>query len=500
MKTRFTIFFIFIFTCVVIAQGKRINIVNSDNQILDEENLPGATILLGNVKIKHQGITLQCKKAIHYKNENFIKAFGNVILNQGDTIIQTSKYTEYNGNTQKAISWGNVRIRDSQMTLSTDTLYFDRTKQLLYYKYSATIRDSINILTSDTGNYFLESSKFQAISDVVLTNPEYVLNSNHLDYYTKSGKAYLYGPSTITSKANLIYCEKGFYDTKQNISHFTKNARIEFNDREIKADSLYYDRNKGFASATNHIQIIDTLNNSLIKGNYAELFEKLDSAYVINRAVAITNTNKDSTFIHGDTLLVTGKPDKRIIRAYHHVKFFKSDMSGKCDSIFSDQGSGLTRMFKNPVLWSNDSQITGDTIQLLSNIETDKLDSLKVIENAFIISKDSIGFNQIKGRNLYGKFEENDLRFVNIIGNAEVIHFVRNEDKSLIGIEKTTCSEIEFILKDGAIQNAKFINQPEGETYPPSKLPENVRKLRGFEWREDEKPLSKEDIFKTNEK
>jgi len=157
-------------------------------------------------------------------------------------------------------------------------------------------------------------------------------------------------------------------------------------------------------------------------------------------------------------------------------------------------------MFKNPVLWSNDSQITGDTIQLLSNIETDKLDSLKVIENAFIISKDSIGFNQIKGRNLYGKFEENDLRFVNIIGNAEVIHFVRNEDKSLIGIEKTTCSEIEFILKDGAIQNAKFINQPEGETYPPSKLPENVRKLRGFEWREDEKPLSKEDIFKTNEK
>ncbi len=482
------------------AQGKRINIVNSDNQILDEENLPGATILLGNVKIKHQGITLQCKKAIHYKNENFIKAFGNVILNQGDTIIQTSKYTEYNGNSQKAVSWGNVRIRDSQMTLSTDTLYFDRTKQLLYYKYSATIRDSINTLTSDTGNYYLENSKFQAISDVVLTNPEYILNSNHLDYYTKSGKAYLYGPSTMTRKEYLIYCEKGFYDTKQNISHFTKNARIEFNEREIKADSLYYDRNRGFASATNHIQIIDTLNNSIIKGNYAELFEKLDSAYVINRAVAITNTNKDSTFIHGDTLLVTGKPDKRIIRAYHHVKFFKSDMSGKCDSIFSNQATGLTQMFKNPVLWSNDSQITGDTIQLLSNIETDKLDSLKVIENAFIISKDSIGFNQIKGRDLYGKFEENDLRFVNIIGNAEVIHFVRNEDKSLIGIEKTTCSEIEFILKDGAIQNAKFINQPEGETYPPSKLPKNVRKLRGFEWREDEKPLTKEDIFKNDEK
>jgi len=500
LKTRFTILFFFIFTCITLAQGKRITIANSDNQIYDEEALPGATILLGNVKIKHEGITLHCKKAIHYKSDNFIKAFGNVVLNQGDTIIQTSQYTEYNGNSQKALSWGNVKIRDPNMTLSTDTLNFDRSNQLLFYKYGATIKDSINTLTSNTGNYYLETGKFQAISDVVLTNPDYVLNSNHLDYYTKSGKAYLYGSSTITSKNNFIYCEKGFYDTKQNISHFTRNARIEYDDREIKADSLYYDRNLGFASATKNIYIIDTLNNSLIKGNYAEFYEKLDSAFVINRAVAITNTNKDSTFIHGDTLLVTGKPDKRIIRAFHHVKFFKSDMSGKCDSIYSNQGNGLTQMFKNPVLWSNDSQITGDTIQLISNVDTDKLDSLKVLQNAFIISRDSIGFNQIKGRILHGKFEENDLRFVNIIGNSEVIQFVRNDDKSLIGIEKTTCSEIHFVLKDGAIQSAKFINQPEGETYPPSKLPENVRKLRGFEWREDEKPLSKEDIFKNDEK
>ena len=123
--------------------------------MIDEEKLPGATILLGHVKIKHEGITLKCKKAIHYKNDNYIKAFGDVILNQGDTIIQTSKYTEYNGNTQKALSWGNVVITDPQMTLRTDTLNFDRSKQVLYYKYGATIRDSINTLTSDTGNYYL---------------------------------------------------------------------------------------------------------------------------------------------------------------------------------------------------------------------------------------------------------------------------------------------------------------------------------------------------------
>jgi lipopolysaccharide export system protein LptA len=483
------------FSLAVAAQGKRIEIIHSDNSSIDEKKLPGATILLGNIVIRHQGIKLTCKKAIHYKNENFIKAYGDVVLNQGDSIVQTSQYTEYNGNNEQALSWGNVVIRDPKMTLRTDTLNFDRSRQLLYYKYGATIKDSINVLTSNKGNYYLENNKFQAISNVLLTNPDYVLESNHLDYYTDSGRAYLYGSSTITSDDNLIYCEKGFYDTKQNISHFTKNARIEYDDKEIKADSLFYNRNLGFASASQNITIIDTLNHTVLKGHYAEFFEKLDSAFVVDRAVAISNTNKDSLFIHGDTILATGKPDKRIIRAYHHVKFFKSDLSGKCDSIHSDQGIGLTQLFKKPVLWSNKSQITGDTIQLINNVETNQLDSLKVLQNAFIIDRDSIGFNQIKGRDLYGKFVDNDLRYVNIVGNSEVIHFVRDEEENLIGIEKTTCSEIHFVLRDGKIESSKFINQPDGQTYPPSQLPENVRKLRGFLWRELEKPLTKNDIF-----
>ena len=491
--------YLFIICCLLsfasVAQGKRIQIVHSDISSIDEENLPGATILLGNVAIRHQGIKLNCKKAVHYKNDNFIKAYGDVVLNQGDSIIQTSRYTEYNGNSQKALSWGKVVIKDPKMTLSTDTLNFDRTKQLLYYRHGATIKDSINVLTSNLGNYYLENNKFQAISDVVLTNPDYVLESNHLDYYTDSGQAFLYGSSTITSDDNLIYCEKGFYDTKMNVSHFTKNARIEYDDKEIKADSLFYNRNLGFASATRNISIIDTVNNSVLKGHYAEFFEKLDSAFVVDRAVAITNTNKDSLFIHGDTILATGKPEKRIIRAYHHVKFFKSDLSGKCDSIHSDQSIGLTQMFRNPILWSNKSQITGDTINLINDVKTNSMDSLKVLQNAFIIDKDSIGFNQIKGRDLFGKFIENDLRFVNIVGNSEVIHFVRNEQKELIGIEKTNCSEIHFVLKDGRIESSKFINQPDGQTYPPSQLPLNARKLRGFLWREIEKPLTKNDIF-----
>ncbi|MEN8187001.1 MAG: OstA-like protein, partial [Bacteroidota bacterium] len=381
MKTKALLIISLFFTLFTFSQGKRINIIHSDNSAIDEEKLPGATVLLGNVHINHEGSSLKCKKAVHYTKENYIKAYGNVILNQGDTIIQNSQYTEYNGNTKRALSWGNVVIRDPKMTLSTDTLHFDRNKQYVYYRNGATIRDSINVLTSNSGNYYLENNKFQAISDVVITNPDYVLKSNHLDYYTNSGRAFLYGPSTITSDKNMIYCEKGFYDTQANISHFTRNARIVYDNREIKGDSLFYDRNLGFASASKNFQITDTINNSVLKGNYAEYFEKKDSAFAIDRAVAIMNTNADSTFVHGDTLLVTGKPENRIIRAYHRVKFFKSDLSGKCDSIHSNQRTGLTQMFYDPIIWSNESQITGDSIQLLSDSKTEKLDSLKVLQN-----------------------------------------------------------------------------------------------------------------------
>ena len=499
-KKYFYVIFILI-TVVVNAQQKRIQIIHADNSIQNEEKYPGATILLGNVFIEHEGFTLRSKKAIHYRQNNILKAFGDVVLNQGDTISQTSTYVEYNGNSKKAVSWGNVILKDQLMTLSTDTLFFNRKKQLLYYHSGATIKDDENILTSKLGNYYLENSKFMAESDVVITNPEYVLESNHLDYYTNNGQAFLYGPSTITSKDNKIYTEKGFYDTKINVSHFTKNSKIEYNDRTITADSLYYDRNTGFASATKNIIIKDTTNHSVIKGNYAELFQKQDSAFVVGRAVAITEIEKDSMFIHGDTLLITGQIKKRIVRAFPNVKFFKSDLSGKCDSLHSNQVTGLTQLIRNPVLWSQESQITGDSIHLISNPKTEKLDSLKVLKNVFIIQKDSVGYNQIKGRNLFGKFIDNDLQIIDIIGNAESIFYVRDDtDNSLIGIDKATCSTINIRLKDNKILSTKCNTQPTGDTNPPSKFPENARKFRGFIWREDERPLTKDAIFNTDKK
>ncbi|WP_170324205.1 OstA-like protein [Polaribacter vadi] len=470
-------------------------------QEADEEKYPGATVLIGNVQMNHEGIDLTCQQALYYRKQNFFKAIGNVLIKQGDTITQTSDYADYDANAKQALSWGNVVLKDPTMTLTTDTLQFDRINQKLYYQSYATIKDETNTLKSKYGNYYLEDKKFIATTRVTVVNPEHNLESEHLNYYTETGHTYLYGPSTITNtqNENRIYCEKGFYDTKTDISHFLDNAKIYSKERTIEGDSLYYDKKRGFASATNNIQIIDTVQNFISRGNYAELFELKDSLYIIKKAVAISIIDKDSMFIHGDTLLVTGKPKKRIVRTYHNVKIFKSDLQGKCDSIHTNQTTGYTKMYRNPVIWSDQNQITGDSIYLQSNTETENLDSLKVFNNAFIISKDSLSkddFNQIKGRNMYGKFLENKLKTLFVEGNAESVYFNRNEETDVLEtITKEISSNIEFVFDNGEIESIKYLKASEGKTYPPSMFPDEDRKLKNFIWREDEQPKKMEDIF-----
>lgn len=484
------------------SQTKKIKILNSDNTTASP-NYPGAIVLLGNVNVEHEGATIRCDKAYLYQTKRLIKGMGNVVVNQGDTVYQYSKYVDYDGLKKKAISWGDVLMKDELMELKTDTLHFDRKKQLLYYNCGGTLKDTANVLNSRIGNYELKTNKFQAKSKVTVTNKDNSkLESNHLDYYTSTGIAKILGPSTITNENSKIYTEKGVHNTKTNISNFVKNSTIYFKDRIIKGDSLHYNKNKEFASATGNIKVTDTINNAIIKGGYAEYFKLKDSLFVIKKAVAIYEVDKDSMYIHGKRLELTGKVNNRIVRAYNHVKLFKSDLQGKCDSLISFEKTGITKLLTNPVVWAQDNQITGDSIHLISNTKTEQLDSLKILGKAFMISKDSLGYNQLKGKNMYGKFLNNDLKQLDVVGNSEAIYFARDDAKKLIGITKKQAStKIVITFDKKEIELIDFVGKPDGKTYPHSKwkgLHPQEKRYRNFIWREKEQPKTIEDIFTWN--
>jgi lipopolysaccharide export system protein LptA len=486
----------------VLAQTpKKIIVEHSDFADVNQAEMPDAFLLTGNVRVNHDGVVLTCNKAYYFQKENYIKAFGNVQLVQGDTLFLNSKYAEYSGNAKKAFASGDAFMSSPDATLETDTINFDRNTQEVYYTNKGTIINEENTLVSKSGKYYVATKKFRFLTAVTITNPTYVIKSNHVDYFTNSGHSYLFGPSTITSKKNYIYTEKGFYDTKKNLGHFLRKSYIKYDDRLIEGDSLYYDRNKEFASATRNVKITDSINSGIVKGHYAELYKKQDSMFVTKRAVAVNFVENDSVYIHGKKLMVTGKEDNRIIRAYSDARFYKKDMSGKCDSIHSSSKTALTKLIGSPVLWNGKNQITGDLMHLIGDNTTKKLDSLKVLNNTFLVSKDTLGtgYNQVKGQKLFGKFEEGKLHDVDIIKNAEVIYYMRNEAKELIGINKNISSKINLLFEDNAVETITFFTQIDGDIFPETELPENARKLRGLVWRGDEKIESMENLFSDEE-
>lgn len=463
----------------------------------------------------HEGINMWCDQAVYYEKEDFIEAYSNVIMNQGDTINMTAKYAEYSGKTQLAFASGNVILTEPKSVLTTDTLFFDSVKQQAFYNTKGKIvRDSSGTITSQIGRYYMEQKKYQFVQDVVLVNPEYTLNTEHLDFYTETGHAYMYGPSTIVGETSTIYTERGFYDTNNDTGHFVRKSKINYENREVVGDSMYFDRKINFASATNNIVVTDTINKSIARGHYAEVWRAKDSVFITKRALAITVQEKDSIYMHSDTLMVTGKPEHRITRAYYNAKIYKSDLSGKADSIHADHKTGLTQLInlerfsstdkfairRKPILWNLGNQMTGDTIHLISNPETEQLDSLIVFDNAFVLSRDTIGdskgFNQIKGLKLIGLFKDNELYNIDIIKNAEVIYYTRDGNNELVGINKSRSGSINIKISNNEIDEIRMLQDVTGDLYPESMFPENARKFRGFDWREEERPLSVEDLFK----
>ena len=486
---------------------KQIEIVYAGTLTIDNDKYPGATIFNSDdqrkVQFRHQGMDIWCDVAVLYQKTNQVKAFGDVFIQQGDSLKMNSNFVEYNGDTKIALAKENVKLRNEKMTLETQELFFDRNTQEAYYLNHGKISDEENVLTSKEGRYFVAPKKSQFSSQVNITNADFQINSLTLDYYHSTGHVYMFGPTTITGKDYIAYGEKGFYDTKTEKGYFMDMARIDYDNKRLTGDSLYFDKFRNFASATNNIIIRDTINHTLVKGHYGEIHKAQDSMFITKKALIASLVDKDSVYIHAKRIMVTGKTGARIVRAYTGARIYKTDIQGKCDSIHSSQTTGLTQLIGKPILWSGKSQMTGDHIQLLANTQTEKLDSLRVFDNAFLIEKDTLGegYNQVKGKTLKGKFKENKLNNVNLYQNTEVIYYVYDDQNNPAGINKSKCSQIRVdFATNQQIETVIFYKDVDGGIYPEDKINKEELRFPNFNWRGDEIILSKNDIFPEEEK
>jgi lipopolysaccharide export system protein LptA len=483
--------------CIVSGQETtKILLDKADNWKYNKEIGKDVQRIIGNVIMHHDSAYLYCDSAYLDEGNNSVIAYGNVHVKLSDTLNLYGDSLHYDGNTKIARVKSNVKLIDNETVLTTDTLVYYRLTQIAQYDYWGKIVNEDNVLVSKHGYYFTDKKEFFFKHKVILINPHYTMHSDTLMYNTITKTAYFYGPSDIKSKEDSIYCENGWYNTRLDIARFRERAIIYHNEQSLTGDSMYYERRIGYGQVFRNAVLADTLKDIILKGNYGEMHRNTGYAFMTQRAQAIVIDKTDSLFVHSDTIKATFDSAQNIknIFFYYKTKFFRHDIQGKCDSMTYHGPDSTLVMYGDPVIWSDLNQLTADSITL--TILNGQIDSLVMYSSAFIVSRDDTNkYNQVKGRDMVGYIRNNELYKIRVIGNAETIYYVREEDRTLIGINKAIASDMLIFLENKEVKSITYIDQPVATLYPEKEISPFDLKLKGFKWIPEKRPLLKSDIF-----
>ncbi len=468
---------------------------------------------IGNVKFVQNNTTIYCDSAILYKSKNLVEAFGKVRITEGDSVTVTSSGLTYDGNTKMALLRRNVIFTKLGIaTLYTDFLDYDRIKNEARYFRGGKLVDSTNTLTSRKGYYSIQTNMASFKTDVVGVNPDYTLNSDTLQYNSKTKVIYFHEHTTVKGSKDgetAIY-QSGFYDTNQKLSSLN-NGEIETQSYKMYGLQYFLDDAAQFYKAKGKVVMTSKAENTIIYGDDGD-YDKLKGITKVygNAYVAKVDNDQDTLFISADTLvsIENEDPKKKRLLAYHKVKIFKADMQGVADSVVYAAADSTLFFYADPVLWTSGNQMTADSIRIL--LKGKSVDKIYLVSNSFVISEDTLkNYNQIKGRIMIANFDGQTISHVNVQGNGESLYYALQEadteakpegstDPDLtftMGMNKIICSNMKINFKEGKVHNISFYIKPDASFIPPFELKENDKRLAGFKWRKGEKPL-KEDVVK----
>ena len=455
--------------------------------------------LIGNVKMRHDSAYFFCDSAYFFEKTNSFNAFQNVHIIVNDSVEIFSDLLDYDGNTRFAEFFDNVKLMDDSTTLLTEYLTYDRNLHLACYPDSATTYRGDKTLISCIGYYRDDLKEFSFFEKVEVTSPKYQMYTDTLYYNTDIEKMWFEGPTTIINKENVLEGTHGYYLVDEDFVYLDERPFMYNENQQIRSDSIFYDRNIGLAQAYSQVDMIDTSYKIIMRGDYAEMWENKGLSFATDSAYAISYDGGDSLYIHGDTLFMyfdKQKEEAKKLIARRNVRFFKSDLQGKCDTLTYLVEDSILRMRVEPILWAEDSQMTGTDIDI--KVKENSVEWVLQKGNAFIISQDTIeGFNQIKGTDITSHFKEGDIHHVNVDGEkAETIYWIRDDEGGLIGIDVSNSETMVIEMENQSVSIIKSFKAISETMYPETDLSESNRYLQGFKWHEEARPKDKDDIFR----
>ncbi|QFG53795.1 OstA-like protein [Chryseobacterium sp.] len=494
-------------------QGEKVKLVHADFVKKDPAKFNGNTFFEGNVQFDHQGSVVTSTFVIWYEKENFVKAVGNVKLRNADGSVITAQEMEYDGNTQRGIAKKDVVLTDPKQTIRTETLYYDRISNKAYFNTGGTITDGQGIMYAKSATYNIATKLIDFTGNVKIENNQYIVDGTNIVQNQNTNVATFNGPTTIINRdnpSNRVYTESGTYNQNTKEVWLNKNSTIYYNNKTLVGDKMYYNQITGFGTATGNVTLNDPQERRYIKGGYGDIYEKIDSAMVTEKAYAVKILEKDSIYFSANRILAYQKMDsmnikKSFLRAYRQARFFKSNIQSRSDSLSFNETDGVLHLAGSPIAWSGAKQVSGDKIEAYFDTENEYIDSLKVIGNAFAISKaDSLNlkdeFNQVKGKLMTVYYKENEVNLANVIGNAQAVTYADDENEKTreterIGVALSTCGIIEALFEERRVQIISCNIGALTDIYPMSKISNEMRFLQGFNWNTKDRLLKWQDIF-----
>lgn len=487
--------------------------------------------LINNVQLRQGDTYMYCDSAYVDLAKNNMQAFGNVrIVQTGGTQVE-SDYLRYVGNTKKAYLRGNVALTDGKANLWSEDLYYDVGTRIGTYSLGGTLQNEATTLSSNSGMYNARTKDSRFTGEVFVTDPKYDVVSDDLGYNTETDVVRFLGKSVVTNDKSELRTSSGTWDARNKIAHFSARSSLQDNAQYIEADKMDYDRNTGFGIATGNVISIDTGQRLTLYSGHAQYNENTKKLYTTRNPVMKKMNGEDSLFIRADTFFsapvvkmdtvlkdtvkkkigknitetkvnedIRSKNDsavKRYFIGYHHVLIYSDSLQAKCDSISYSQADSVMRLMYNPIAWSRNGQITGDTILLYT--DSSRLKKIYVPNNALMVSQSGPAkaklFDQVQGKTLTGYFEHNNIREMIVFPNAEFIHYSTDDQDAYIGVVKGESDKLRAIFEDRQISKVIPEQNPKFTMTPMQQALGGDFKLSRFQWLIEQRPKNVQELF-----
>ncbi len=480
-------------------------------------------ILAGNVRLKQGNSIFECDSCVITKRINLFEAFGNVHINDSDTAHVYSDHLRYLTDRKIAYLDGNVKLTDGKGVLTTPTLEYDMNTKVGIYRNGGRVVNKETVLTSDEGYYYADIKDVYFKKNVKLKDPSYDLQSDSLLYNTGTEIVRFIAETLVKDSTNrTIKTREGFYDKRTGKAEFGQNPIITDKDIQVTGQTIKSDDSSGITQIFGRGIIVDTANKTTVIADTIFYNKKNESFLAFAKPLMIVEQEQDSIFIAADTLFTARLTDlygskdsvtkkdtlkgvkivdtktkdstNRYFEAFRNVRIFSDSLQAVCDSMFYSFKDSVFRLYDDPVVWSNENQVTGDTILLFT--KNKKADRMQIFKNSFLVSivKPEI-FNQVKSTRMDAYFIDGGIDSVRARGSAECIYYIQDEDSAFTGINQSSSELMDVYFKEKELQRVVFRTAVKGTIWPIRQKTPKEMQLQNFKWRDAERPKTKYELF-----